>query len=107
MGGIVYLICDSSNNQFKIGVTKGSIDRRIKKLQTGNPTELFLANFHETEYPYRLEKMLHAHFATKKVMGEWFELSEEDVANFRKTCDRMDEIIICLKDNPFFSKNLH
>lgn len=107
MKGIVYLICDSSNNMFKIGVTKGNIEKRIKKLQTGNSTELFLANFHESEYPYRVEKMLHSYFSPKKVLNEWFELSHEDVVDFRNICKIMEERIDILKDNPFFMKKIH
>ena len=92
---------------FKIGVTKGDIQRRIKKLQTGNATELFLANYHESEYPYRIEKMLHSHFDSKRVLNEWFDLSHEDVVNFRNICKIMEERIKCLKDNPFFMKRIH
>ena len=107
MDGIVYLICDTANNLFKIGVTKGKIENRIKKLQTGNATELFLSNYHTTKYPYRMEKMLHTHFENKRVLNEWFELTNEDVANFSNTCELMEERINILLDNPFFVKKLH
>ena len=30
--GIVYLICDPASDLFKIGVTHGSIEKRIKQL---------------------------------------------------------------------------
>lgn len=107
MKGYVYLICDSANELYKIGVTKGDIQKRLKKLQTGNATELFLINYHESQYPYRVESMLHNHFRTQNVLNEWFELSKEDIINFKNTCNKMEETIECLKDNPFFSKNLH
>ena len=107
MKGTVYLICDSANNLYKIGVTKGDINKRIKKLQTGNATELFLANHHISEYPYRVETMLHNHFSTKNVLNEWFDLSHEDVVNFRNICKIMEGRIKCLEDNPFFMKKIH
>ena len=107
MKGYIYLICDNANELYKIGVTKGKIEKRLKKLQTGNATELFLSSYHETDYPFRIETMLHNHFRNKNVLNEWFELSPEDVFNFRKTCRIMEERIEILKANPFFSKNLH
>ena len=104
--GYVYLICDSANELYKIGVTKGDIQKRMKKLQTGNATELFLVNYHETNYPYRIESMLHNHFKSQNVLNEWFELSKEDILGFTKLCNDMEKRIEALKDNPFFSKNL-
>ena len=50
MKGYVYLLTDGEF--FKIGVTKGSIEKRIKKLQTGNPNNIAIVNYHLTEYPF-------------------------------------------------------
>ena len=104
--GYVYLICDNANTLYKIGITTGSIEKRIKKLQTGNATELFLTDYHYTKHPYMVETMLHNHFKNKNVLNEWFELTCEDVVNFKKTCDTMEQRIEILKDNPFFMKHL-
>lgn len=105
--GYVYLICDSGqDNTFKIGVTRGSIEKRIKKLQTGNGEEIFLVNYYETEYPFLIEKMMHQkHFSDKK-LNEWFTLDSEGVSNFKKDCEDFEKTIEALKDNPFFKKNL-
>jgi hypothetical protein len=105
--GYVYLICDNANELYKIGVTKGDIQKRLKKLQTGNATELFIVNYHESNYPYRVENMLHNHFRSQNVLNEWFELSHEDVVNFRNICKIMEERIKCLENNPFFMKKIH
>jgi hypothetical protein len=102
--GYVYLICDNKNEVFKIGVTKKSIDKRIKELQTGNATELFISKYHESEYPYMVENMLHSHFNVNKVLNEWFELSADNVNKFNEICDEMENRIESLKDNPFFKK---
>lgn len=45
-------------------------------------------------------------YSDKKVLNEWFELSNEDVQNFSDTCQKLEERIEILKDNPFFAKNL-
>lgn len=100
--GIVYLICDASNGYFKIGVTRGSIKKRIKKLQTGNPTELFLKKCFKTETPFYLEKSLHLHYQSKKVLNEWFDLDIDDIKDFIPFCKRTEKVVEALKDNPFF-----
>lgn len=105
--GIVYLICDAANNTFKIGVTRDIKSNRLKKLQTGNSTELFISAIYECDYPFRLEKMLHSHYGHAKVINEWFELTAEEVGNFKNTCQELDNKIQLLLSNPFFSQNLH
>lgn len=105
--GTVYLICDlGHDNMFKIGVTKQPIEKRMKQLQTGNGSEIFLVNYHETEYPYYIEKMLHQRFGSDRKIGEWFELDTEKAIDFKKYCNEYEEIVECMKDNPFFRKNL-
>lgn len=105
--GIVYLICDVEKNLYKIGVTTGSIENRMKKLQTGNGTELLLVNYYECDYPFKIEKMMHNHFSNKKVLNEWFNLTDEEALSFIKICEDKDNIINSLMDNPFFVKTLH
>jgi len=103
----VYLICDSGHdNMFKIGMTKSPIEKRIKQLQTGNGSEIFLSAYHETEYPFYIEKMLHKKFCSDRKNGEWFELSNEEAISFNKECEHLEKIIETMKDNPFFKKNL-
>lgn len=103
----VYLICDSGHdNMFKIGMTKLPIEKRIKQLQTGNGSEIFLSAYHETEHPYYIEKMLHKKFCSDKKIGEWFELSNESAISFNKECEYLEQIIELMKDNPFFPKKL-
>lgn len=105
--GCVYLICDVEKNLYKIGVTTGSIENRMKKLQTGNGTELFLVNHYVCDYPFKIEKMLHNHFFKQKVLNEWFDLSDEQVFSFIDVCKQKDKIIQSLAENPFFVKTLY
>ena len=104
--GYVYLICDPANDTYKIGVTRTLKSNRLKKLQTGNSTELHIVTYYKTEWPFRLETMLHSHFKTKQELNEWFALSPYDVIHFKEICNEMNDIIISLKDNIFFSKGL-
>ena len=87
-------------------VTRNLVYNRIKKLQTGNSSELHIVKEIETEYPFRLESLLHNRFRNKKVYGEWFSLSDNDVKNFELTCKNLIDIINSMKDNPFFMKNI-
>lgn len=104
--GYVYLICDPSNDRFKIGVTRDLKSNRVKKLQTGNSTELFIHTIYETEWPFRLETMLHKHFEHKRILNEWFALDVSDVTNFKSTCVLLNNNIKALSQNPFFAKDL-
>lgn len=106
MGGYIYLICDPSNDSYKIGVTRNINSNRIKKLQTGNSTELYIVKTYKCEFPFRLEKMLHFKFSNKHILNEWFNLNTDDIVNFEKTCIELNNQINILKSNPFFNKNL-
>ena len=100
MKGYVYLLTDGEF--FKIGVTRGSIEKRIKKLQTGNPDNITIVNYHLTEYPFKLESALHARHAHQRINNEWFDLNVNDVTNFKQECEKIDQMFDQLKGNPFF-----
>ena len=101
----VYLLCDSGHdNMFKIGMTRGDVEKRIKKLQTGNGSEIFLVKKYETKYPFYLEKMLHQRHWPERKLNEWFELSTESVMNFEEDCKFYEDIVELLSEtNPFFN----
>lgn len=104
--GYVYLIEDSTNNVYKIGVTRSNSKRRLQKLQTGNSTPLQIKYIFETEYPFRLESMLHNKYQQYKVLNEWYELPKDIVNRFNEICCKENDIINLMKDNYYFSKNL-
>lgn len=105
--GFVYLIADYLNEgKYKIGVTRGDINKRAKKLQTGNPGDILMMSCYETDYPFYLEKRLHSRFSDKKYNGEWYDLEPNDINLFLEYCKKEDEIAISLKDNPFMKKYL-
>lgn len=102
--GVVYLIEDSNNSTYKIGVTKGDPESRLKKLQTGNSSKLELKYTYACKYPYRLENMLHKHYRRFNELNEWFSLDNPN--EFLNKCAEFSNIIDSLKDNPYFSKGL-
>lgn len=104
--GYVYLIEDQDNKRYKIGVTR-NLEKRLRNLQTGNSNKIKLIESFLTEYPFRLETMLHNKFKQFHHYNEWYELDEANINNFLNLCDQCNNIIIALKDNPFFAKNLH
>lgn len=102
--GFVYLIGEENDeNKYKIGSTKcKDINKRLKQLQTGNSNPLFIKSYFETSRPFRLESMLHNKFKEYNVIGEWFELNDENIKKFKEECERYQNIIDILKENPYF-----
>ncbi len=103
--GYVYLLMstDSDGNVelFKIGITKTSVEKRIKSLSTGNPNKITLINsYYSTNYK-EIEKMLHNRYSVNKTLSknEWFYLTDEQIFDFIKTCNKCDETITFLKNN--------
>lgn len=104
--GYVYLLADNlKEGIYKIGVTRGTIENRIKKLQTGNAGELYMCRHYQTSIPFFIEKHLHLQFNSKKIKNEWFELSDDDVLDFNNRCAEIEKMYEALKDNYFFNKN--
>lgn len=103
--GYVYLIGDKDRfNHYKIGATRGNVNKRLKTLQTGNSGELFLENSYETKHPFIIENILHNRLEYKKTLNEWFELDLKDVIEFENMCSSIEETIEVMKENPFFKK---
>lgn len=75
--GWVYLITDGE--AVKIGLTTGSVDRRNRQHQTGNPRPI------ETVYQFwaadvnAAEAALHRQYSDKRLGGEWFSLTDGDI----------------------------
>lgn len=104
--GFVYLIGEVDNyGVYKIGSTRAKdINKRLRQLQTANSSLLYIKESYETKHPFKLEKMLHNRFKSHKLIGEWFELSEANVGDFKGICDDCMRIIESLENNPFYFK---
>lgn len=102
--GYVYLIQEGDKDIYKIGVSKNDVELgRVKNLQTGNSDELNVINVFKCEHYFKLEGFLHRRFNSRHKRGEFFQLTDEEVLNFTKTCENYYEIIETLiKNNPFY-----
>lgn len=76
MSGKVYLCFDGSG-LWKIGITKDE-KKRLSQMRTGNPTIRMLFAL-TIDNPAVTELELHTKFENKRVAGEWFDLSPEDL----------------------------
>lgn len=74
--GGVYIVRCSASGLFKIGTSK-NIQKRISQLQTSSPGTLDTIAIIPCEKS--LEKKLHSMFSSRRVRGEWFDLSESDL----------------------------
>lgn len=107
MSGKVYLLGDRDRSDtYKIGATKGSVEDRIKSLQTGNSGEIYEITHYNTRYPFILENFLHRKYSENKIINEWFLLDSGDVSTFIETCENIQKQINSLKDNHFYKKKL-
>lgn len=102
--GYVYLIGeDNMEKKYKIGSTKcNDINKRLKQLQTGNSNPIYIKDYFETSSPFKLETMLHNKYKDYNVIGEWFELDDDTINEFKKECEQYQNIIDSLKENPYF-----
>ena len=97
--GNVYLLMstdtDGETELFKIGITKLSVEKRIKTLSTGNPNKIVLINSYYSNNYKDIEKWLHSRYSSNKTQSknEWFYLTDEQVLNFTDTCKKIDETI--------------
>ena len=84
---LVYILkCD--NEFFKIGYTKGCVNKRISSCQTGNPYEITLHGYYFATNAVSLESYLHKAFKNNRVMGEWFKLDDEKVKEIPEVVHR-------------------
>ena len=96
--GYIYLI-RNINFEYKIGITKKSVNKRVKQLQTGNPHQLEIVSFFFIKNYNKVEKSLHNIYKNKRLNGEWFNLTKEDVSNFEKTVKIFEQAIIDSQEN--------
>lgn len=87
----VYIMEDRRKNLFKIGRSK-TPGKRERTLQSEVPETMLRFSIPAEETH---EKELHARFAHRRIRGEWFELSEDDlveVVNFLKANGDADRV---------------
>lgn len=75
---VVYLI-RAANGLVKIGKTFNVV-KRFNTLNIGSPLDLEVVGVIHSENANEIERDLHARFADRRVKGEWFNLSSDDLA---------------------------
>ena len=79
--GEVYLF--KSGRHYKIGRTKDTV-RRGNELRIQLPERMHLIHSIKTADPSGIEAYWHGRFTTKRMRGEWFDLSSADVKEFKR-----------------------
>ena len=88
----VYVIKHKGKSSiYKIGKS-ADFHQRFETIQSYNPAELEVVLVQKTSLNNYLEKILHFEFKSKKIRGEWFDLSKEDVARLKELVSNLDSI---------------
>lgn len=90
--GYVYLLF-SENGFCKIGKSKSPADR-LKTLSVKLPFDIEPLSFFVCDDYNLAERMLHEHFSHKRVRGEWFNLSDEDICKIIKISEFKDSAFL-------------
>lgn len=75
--GFIYVI-KSAKSRYKIGRAR-NVEHRLDCLQSGTPEKLKLILKVKTSNSCVLEKLCHRKFADKRIRGEWFKLTINDL----------------------------
>lgn len=78
---------------FKIGYTANSVEQRVKQLQTGSPDKITIKYVFESNHKMKVERSLHRLFSHKRLSGEFFDLSNEDLNKIPALCNSIEKAL--------------
>jgi hypothetical protein len=85
---VIYFIQVEKQDIFKVGITRGydELPKRLSTLQTGNHQRLLVYGFARVDWMSQreIEKKLHDYLYDKRIRGEWFAISREEVEEIAK-----------------------
>ena len=93
----VYLITDN-DSLFKIGRSVNT-ENRLKSLQTSNGRKLTILYEVECKHGTKVESIMHRRYSSKRINGEWFQLSNEECNNFINDVKSIDENLSYIFEN--------
>jgi hypothetical protein len=89
--------------QYKIGISK-HVEKRLLENKTSNPNNLQIVHVFKSLHSNIMETALKNRFRYCRIEGEWFNLSQQDVADFLITCDKMEKNFTVLKTSTLFNR---
>ena len=89
---MVYIL-KNSENFYKIGYSKNP-KNRVKQFNTANPYELKIIKTFETNFDSKIEAILKNHFKFRKISGEWFDLSDEDILKIESLIETYNKALL-------------
>ena len=100
----VYLICAEINGKklYKIGYTRRDVETRVRELKTGNAADLFIVESFKSKWGTKIESQIHRRFRNKKVNGEWFDLTEDDIDGFIDICKHIDNNLEIVSQSTYY-----
>lgn len=81
--GYVYMVKHGTRAEYKIGMTRNTL-RREGEIRLELPESLHSVHYIATDDPSGVEAYWHNRFAAKRKKGEWFALTRDDVAAFKR-----------------------
>lgn len=112
MGKFIYLIHAEGTNLYKIGISNNP-EKRLKSLQTANPYSLKLIFSIKVKNAFDVEKILHRTFSycklnenSEEIIGEWFNLSLDDISSFKEQCKLIELNVEFIKKNSTLKNKL-